>query len=380
MRVEADLDLGRRDPARELARAPPGRRPRSPASSASSRTAAARWALVALALVRVDGAAREDPRAAHEARRRVALHEQHLERRRRRRAARSPSPPAAAGSRASPVFSSSPGPGRSTLHAARAYWPPGQYLPVDMSETATVQKWICESCGFIYDPADGDPDGGIPPGTAFEDIPDTLVLSGVRRAQARLRPLRGLDTRRRTGAPSRRADYPRRSGGPPPRRARRRRGRRRVPGRRDRRRAPAGAMVRGVDDRLGQHDRHRARRAVAPGYWLGGRLADRDPTFAGLCRLVLVAAALMAAVPFVAGPFLRVSVEALDRVAGRRVRRLAAGRARADRGARARARLRRALRRPPSVHAVDEAGRVAGRSTRSPRWARWPASSSARWS
>ena len=46
-------------------------------------------------------------------------------------------------------------------------------VPANMSESATVQKWICESCGFIYDPADGDPDGGIPPGTAFEDIPDT---------------------------------------------------------------------------------------------------------------------------------------------------------------------------------------------------------------
>jgi rubredoxin len=34
-------------------------------------------------------------------------------------------------------------------------------------------KWICESCGFIYDPEDGDPDGGIPPGTPFEDIPET---------------------------------------------------------------------------------------------------------------------------------------------------------------------------------------------------------------
>ena len=38
-----------------------------------------------------------------------------------------------------------------------------------MSEA--TRRWICESCGFIYDPADGDPDGGIPPGTAFEDIP-----------------------------------------------------------------------------------------------------------------------------------------------------------------------------------------------------------------
>ena len=37
----------------------------------------------------------------------------------------------------------------------------------------TLQRWICESCGYIYDPEEGDPDGGIPAGTAFEDIPDT---------------------------------------------------------------------------------------------------------------------------------------------------------------------------------------------------------------
>ena len=35
-----------------------------------------------------------------------------------------------------------------------------------------MQQWICEPCGYIYDPEDGDPDGGIPPGTPFEDIPD----------------------------------------------------------------------------------------------------------------------------------------------------------------------------------------------------------------
>ena len=34
-------------------------------------------------------------------------------------------------------------------------------------------KYMCESCGFIYDPDEGDPDGGIPAGTAFEDIPET---------------------------------------------------------------------------------------------------------------------------------------------------------------------------------------------------------------
>jgi rubredoxin len=37
---------------------------------------------------------------------------------------------------------------------------------------ATAQKYICTSCGFIYDPVEGDPDGGIPPGTPFESIPD----------------------------------------------------------------------------------------------------------------------------------------------------------------------------------------------------------------
>lgn len=30
----------------------------------------------------------------------------------------------------------------------------------------------CLVCGYLYDPKVGDPDGGIPPGTAFEDIPD----------------------------------------------------------------------------------------------------------------------------------------------------------------------------------------------------------------
>ena len=57
----------------------------------------------------------------------------------------------------------------SPLRATNA--PPGNLAR--MSTTTTLQKWICESCGFIYDPEEGDPDGGIPPGTAFEDIPDT---------------------------------------------------------------------------------------------------------------------------------------------------------------------------------------------------------------
>ena len=34
-----------------------------------------------------------------------------------------------------------------------------------------MKKYICTVCDYIYDPAIGDPDSGIEPGTAFEDIP-----------------------------------------------------------------------------------------------------------------------------------------------------------------------------------------------------------------
>ncbi|MFW9865849.1 MAG: acyl-CoA dehydrogenase family protein [Candidatus Thorarchaeota archaeon] len=33
-------------------------------------------------------------------------------------------------------------------------------------------KYKCQVCGFVYDPVKGDPDGGIAPGTPFEEIPD----------------------------------------------------------------------------------------------------------------------------------------------------------------------------------------------------------------
>ena len=36
-------------------------------------------------------------------------------------------------------------------------------------------KYLCTVCGYVYDPAAGDPDSGIAPGTKFEDIPDSWV-------------------------------------------------------------------------------------------------------------------------------------------------------------------------------------------------------------
>ncbi len=35
-----------------------------------------------------------------------------------------------------------------------------------------MKKYRCIPCGYIYDPALGDPDSGITPGTAFEELPD----------------------------------------------------------------------------------------------------------------------------------------------------------------------------------------------------------------
>ena len=39
----------------------------------------------------------------------------------------------------------------------------------------TMKKYICETCDYIYDPAIGDPENGIEPGTAFEDLPEDWV-------------------------------------------------------------------------------------------------------------------------------------------------------------------------------------------------------------
>jgi rubredoxin len=38
-----------------------------------------------------------------------------------------------------------------------------------------MKMYRCTICSHIYNPADGDPDAGIPPGTPFEDILDTWV-------------------------------------------------------------------------------------------------------------------------------------------------------------------------------------------------------------
>ena len=38
-----------------------------------------------------------------------------------------------------------------------------------------MDKWICDICGWEYDPVKGDPDNGVDPGISFEDLPDDWV-------------------------------------------------------------------------------------------------------------------------------------------------------------------------------------------------------------
>jgi rubredoxin len=42
-------------------------------------------------------------------------------------------------------------------------------------EAFQLQKYECVICGYIYDPAEGDPDNGVVAGTAFADLPEDWV-------------------------------------------------------------------------------------------------------------------------------------------------------------------------------------------------------------
>ena len=50
-----------------------------------------------------------------------------------------------------------------------------------ISDDGSLHRFRCLVCGYEYDPAEGDPTKGIPPGTAFEDLPDdwTCPICGV---------------------------------------------------------------------------------------------------------------------------------------------------------------------------------------------------------
>lgn len=38
-----------------------------------------------------------------------------------------------------------------------------------------MDKYVCNVCGYVYDPAEGDPENGVSPGTSFEQVSDEWV-------------------------------------------------------------------------------------------------------------------------------------------------------------------------------------------------------------
>jgi rubredoxin len=43
--------------------------------------------------------------------------------------------------------------------------------PAPDAGAKTMQKYVCNICGYVYDPAEGDPDNDVKPGTKWEAVP-----------------------------------------------------------------------------------------------------------------------------------------------------------------------------------------------------------------
>jgi len=43
---------------------------------------------------------------------------------------------------------------------------------VEVQTMADTSKYQCNVCGYIYDPAEGDPSNGVQPETAFSELPE----------------------------------------------------------------------------------------------------------------------------------------------------------------------------------------------------------------
>jgi len=49
------------------------------------------------------------------------------------------------------------------------------FIKTKAKEVRGMKRYVCSVCGYVYDPEEGDPEHGIAPGTAFEDLPADWV-------------------------------------------------------------------------------------------------------------------------------------------------------------------------------------------------------------
>ena len=64
-----------------------------------------------------------------------------------------------------------------------------EYPATPGKDSKNMKKYKCLLCGYIYDPAEGDADNSIAPGTAFEDLPDDWVCPECGAAKTEFEPL-----------------------------------------------------------------------------------------------------------------------------------------------------------------------------------------------
>jgi flavin reductase (DIM6/NTAB) family NADH-FMN oxidoreductase RutF/rubredoxin len=59
----------------------------------------------------------------------------------------------------------------------------GNVKETKKKEAKKMDRYVCDVCGYVYDPEKGDPDNGIKPGTSFEDLPDdwTCPVCGAKK-------------------------------------------------------------------------------------------------------------------------------------------------------------------------------------------------------
>ena len=48
-------------------------------------------------------------------------------------------------------------------------------LNISIKENPMSKKYVCDVCGYVYDEEVGDPDNGVAPGTAWENVPEEWV-------------------------------------------------------------------------------------------------------------------------------------------------------------------------------------------------------------
>jgi rubredoxin-NAD+ reductase len=52
------------------------------------------------------------------------------------------------------------------------HWGSFGYTKVTKPKEEHIMKYVCDICGWVYDEAEGYPEGGIAPGTKWEDVPE----------------------------------------------------------------------------------------------------------------------------------------------------------------------------------------------------------------